>query len=179
MGTFTAEILVGNPHPNHDGIIPSHYLFLSENSRPAWIMTRQNIFNDNVKGSRIITWIPTVENMLDDAILMIAIDICKNEELLSLAKKFHPGIESDRIEMYADFEEDQRNQLYDKCSEINDFPKIIISVFKSSSIMAQLQSLDKYNLDVEVCTPSYIRLNSSWSKETYKEGSLDLNQKII
>ena len=35
MATLTPQILVGIPHPNHGGINPSHFLFLSENNRPA------------------------------------------------------------------------------------------------------------------------------------------------
>jgi hypothetical protein len=38
MGTFTAQILIGNNHRYGGGIIPSHAVFLSENSRPAWIL---------------------------------------------------------------------------------------------------------------------------------------------
>ena len=44
MGTVTAQILIGSPHPNDGGIIPSHYLFLSENDRPSWTLVRANIF---------------------------------------------------------------------------------------------------------------------------------------
>lgn len=35
MGTFTAVILVGHEHRYDGGIIPSHAVYLSENSRPA------------------------------------------------------------------------------------------------------------------------------------------------
>jgi len=73
MATMTAQILVGRPHTNHDGINPTHYLFLSENSRPAWVLVSQNIFPKEQRDHSRITWIPTVENMLEDALLMIAL----------------------------------------------------------------------------------------------------------
>ena len=38
MATITAHILVGSAHPNHGGILRTHSLFLSENSRPAWTL---------------------------------------------------------------------------------------------------------------------------------------------
>lgn len=45
MATFTAQILVGSPHPNHGGINPTYSLFLSENSRscmdPGGSLSRQ------------------------------------------------------------------------------------------------------------------------------------------
>ena len=49
MGTVTAQILIGSPHPNDGGIIPSHYLFLSENDRPSWSLVGANIFQENEK----------------------------------------------------------------------------------------------------------------------------------
>lgn len=38
MAAYTAQALVGQAHPNHGGITPTHRLYLSENSRPAWIL---------------------------------------------------------------------------------------------------------------------------------------------
>ena len=70
MGSFTAQIIVGQAHPNHGGIIPSYYLFLSENSKPAWLLMSENITSNKDKQ---ITWFPTVENMLQDALLMISV----------------------------------------------------------------------------------------------------------
>jgi len=51
-----------------------HYLFLSENSRAAWILVPQNVFRgfQPVRGPKI-TWIPTVENILEDALLVMAL----------------------------------------------------------------------------------------------------------
>lgn len=88
MATLTAQILVGSPHPNHDGLNPSHYLFLSENDRPAWVLVHQNIFEEQKTDVGKITWIPTVENMLEDALLMVAIYIQKNHEIIEMAKSF-------------------------------------------------------------------------------------------
>jgi len=46
MGTLTAQFLVGKTHPNHGGINPTHYLFLSENSRPVFTLLKENIYAD-------------------------------------------------------------------------------------------------------------------------------------
>ena len=43
MGTMPAQIVVGHSHQNHRSIIPKHSLFLFENSRPAWILTRLDL----------------------------------------------------------------------------------------------------------------------------------------
>ena len=172
MATLTANILVGSPHPNHDGIQPSHYLFLSENSRPAWVLVQQNLFNKENRQEEKITWIPTVEDMLEDAILMIAVHVQKNQGILELASTFTDNIESERLELYEVFNESQRKQLYEECRKISDFPKLIVSVFQGSTIKRQLKVVEQYKMDVEVCSPVYARLFSLWSKETNIIGSL-------
>lgn len=174
MATLTAQILVGTAHQNHDGINPTHYVFLSENDRPAWVLVHQNIFEEREEDVRRIIWIPTVKNMLEDALLMIAIHVCKNNEVIKLAKSFSPKIESHRMELYSDLNETHRKRLYEKCRQIPDFPKIVISVFRGSTIETQLSVLEQYKMDVEVCTPIYSRLYSSWTNKTKIEGAISI-----
>ena len=172
MATFTAQILVGSTHPNHGGLTPSNYVFLSENSRPAWILVPQNIFDDETATLPKVTWIPTVENMLEDALVMIGIHVSANKELVELAKSFRKDIDSDWIEVYSALSESQRTQLYDTCRKISALPKIIVSTFEESSIERQLPVLEEYAMDVEVCPPTYSRLYSPWTNETRVNGSL-------
>ena len=172
MATLTAQILAGSPHQNHGGINPSHYLFLSENSRPAWVLVQQNLFNTENRQEEKITWIPTVEDMLEDAILMIAVHVQKNQGILELASTFTDNIESDRLELYEVFNESQRKQLYEKCQVIPNFPKLIVSFFHGSTIQSQLKVIEQYKMDVELCGPVYSRLYSAWSQETNIIGSL-------
>ena len=172
MATKTAQILIGSPHPHDDGIIPSHYLFLSENSRPSWQLVKENLYNEEKNKYLKIIWIPTVENMLEDGLLMVAVHVLKNQEILEIANDYSVKLESKRLELYSDLDEEQRNNLYQKCRDLSEFPKLIISVFRSSSIERQLTVLEKYKMDVEVCTPIYSRLYSGWQNETRIEGSL-------
>jgi hypothetical protein len=173
MGALTAQILVGRPHPNHDGISPTHFLFLSENDRPAWILVNENAFNEERNSGGRIIWIPTIEHMLEDAILMVAIHVSKNRETIQLARGFNSEIEMDQVELYSVFDEVQRERLYLECRSLSDFPKVIISVFRGSTICKQLPVLEQYKMDVEVCRVGYSRLYSSWTDETRIEGSLN------
>jgi len=63
--------------------------------------------------------------------------------------------------------------LYEKCRAIAPFPKLILSVFTGSTLMSQLQVIEKYDMDIEVCTPAYARLSSQWSPERMVRGSLE------
>lgn len=173
MATLTTQILIGRPHPNDGGIIPSHFLFLSEGNRPAWVLINQNLEQTEQHESSKITWIPTLENMLEDALLMIAVHVCKNSELLDKAKYFNKKIQTDLIEMYTDLKDTQRKELYLECRGITNYPKLIISTFSNSSIEGQLPILEQYKMDVEVCSVNYSRLYSSLRDDTKIEGSLD------
>ena len=103
---------------------------------------------------------------------MISIHICKDAELIKYIKSINPKIKLDWIEMYSDFDDSQREQLYQKCRLTKEFPMLILSVFTGSSILNQLPILEKYKMDIEVCRVSYSRLYSEWIGETRIEGSL-------
>ena len=174
MGTFTAQILIGEPHQNHDGIIPYHQLFLSENSRPAW-MLREIYYPDDAPktDAEKTVWIPTMENMLEDALLMIAVHIIHSPDILNVASAYTEEISASFLELYSAFKDEELEMLYEKCRGIEAFPKLAVSVFRHSTIAGQLSVLQKYKMDVEVCTPVYSRLYSPWKEKTLTEGSLD------
>ena len=174
MATLTAQVLIGTPHQNHGGIEPTHYLFLSENSRPAWILVPENIFNEESAEFKKITWIPTMENMLEDALLMIAIHVIRDEEIRNLAERYFRNETTEWAELYEDIDEGDLESLREKCREIGNRYKIVITVFEGSSARSDVKILENYKMDVEVCTPTYYRLFSSWTGETRIEGSLDV-----
>jgi len=160
MGTYTAQILVGRPHPNHGGLEPTHELFLSENDRPAWIL--RPLAGEGAE----IVWIPTVEHTLEDALLQIACHVLKDE---GLARAL--GDPGERLECH-DLPESGRRELYGKCKALKWPCKLIISVFEGSTILSQLPVLADYGMDVEVCTPSFSRLSSGWTEGVRTTGSL-------
>jgi hypothetical protein len=156
MGSFTAQMLIGKPHPYHGGINPTHYLFLSENSRPAWILIPQNIFDTDGKNDRKITWIPTLDSMLEDAFLMIALYVLKHKTIVNMAKKYISNNQKDWAELYDDITIDDRFHMYEKCQNIKSDIRIILTVLEESSIKRHLKKIDNYHFDITVCTPQKI-----------------------
>lgn len=153
MSTITAQILVGNAHPYHGGIMnPLSTIWLSENSRPALNMQRSRMIEGPRRLDEII-WIPTLENMLEDAFLMIGIHLIQDAQLIALATDFYSDACDKRIDaLYEHFTNDQRLQLYGKTKSLV-FPKLIISVFNGSHIRNQLSVIEQYGMDVEICLP--------------------------
>jgi len=163
MGSLTAQIWVGHPDQFHPGINPTHYLFLSENDRPAWMLVSDDLYNIIDKSTKKqIVWIPTLENMLEDAFLMIGIYILKDHDLIKIVKSIFNGIIPDRIELYSDIKEQTLKTLYNKNREvlkINKNLKIIITILKGSHIFNKLNVLRRYEVDIEVCKSKTIYNN--------------------
>ena len=173
MSTVTAQFLVGRAHQNHGGIEPTHYLFLTENSKPAWFIFTTDVFSEEKHKTKKITWIPTVDNMLEDALLMIAIHILKDKEICELAKKYFRNKSAEWVEMYEDIDEKDRHQLYEKCRDIKIRFKIVLTALEGSSILNQIKILENYKMDMEIFTPQYIRSFSDWTGETRIEGAFE------
>jgi hypothetical protein len=143
MATITASVLIGTAHRYHGGINPTHLLLLSENDRPAWQLTPLHTSEPKT------VWIPTVENMLDDGLLMVGMLVIRDEWLLHGAK-FKVNYE-ERALLYDDIAEADRRHLYELCRKLKTETKLIISVFKGSSIANQLDVVGNYAFPVEVC----------------------------
>lgn len=169
VGTITAQILVGKGHPYHDGIEPSHRLYLSENSRPSWILVPENWGGGS--GSKV-TWVPTVENALEDALLMIGIHVVKDPELVTLAGQYIRSKENNWVVVYEDADPENLVHLYRRCRDLANTFKLVITVMRGSLIEAQLKILEDYQMDVEVCRPEFVRLYSQWLDQTRIEGEL-------
>jgi len=170
MGTITAQILVGSGHPNHDGIEPSHRLYLSENSRPSWSLIAETV-SGGPAGSKV-TWIPTLENTLEDALLMIAIHVVRDPEIVELAGQFIRSQENNWVVMYEDVDPVHRELLYQRCRALDNTYKLVVTVLRGSSIYEQLKVFGEYKMDLEICRPDFVRLYSRWLDQIRVEGEL-------
>src|SRR5262245_2640799 len=165
MATVTASILVGAAHPNHGGICPTHQLLLTENDRPAWSLHA-------IPGAKpLATWVPTVENMLEDGILMAGLLVVRDPALLAAAVAVRSNY-SDRTEMYDDISEEDRRKLYKLCRSIGPETKLVVTVLHDSSLAGHLAVLRRYKLGVEVCQSIYRREYSTWSNGIEERGAL-------
>jgi hypothetical protein len=167
MATYTASILIGHSHPNHSGIIPTHELFLSENSRPAWIL----VPHMPTEEFRKKIWIPSVENMLEDALLMINAIVLGNKKIRSSLNQFCKRISAVEIYSVPDIERRKIYKLSRKEYEgIN--IKLCLSVYEQSTLKKQLIVLKEYPFEMEVCRTSFSRSHSMWTGKTLRKGIL-------
>ena len=170
MATWTAQILVGNSHPNHGGITAGYQLFLSENDRPCWECFP--VFpprpGEVLKNEGHTVWIPPGPgSILECGLLMVALHCFDpmarrpvNKELVSSAKSMSKKIMDKFVDMSI-LTDKQFKELYDmaKKIELNDSDKLIVTVLAGSSITGRLEELKKHKYDFEVCFSDLITGN--------------------
>ena len=162
MATWTAQILVGNSHPNHGGITAGYQLFLSENDRPCWecFPIFPPRLGEVLKNEGHTVWIPPGPgSILECGLLMVALHcfdpmarLPVNKELVSSAKSMSKEIMDKFVDMSI-LTDKQFKELYDmaKKIELNDSDKLIVTVLAGSSITERLKELKKHKYDFEVC----------------------------
>lgn len=154
MATFTAQILIGHDHLYDGGIIPSHALYLSENSRPAWILKNLNLFKEENE-SEFVRWIPTVDNMLDDAMLLIGVHVIKDEAVIKAANEFCKLDNLNDLELYEAFTKEDLQTLYEIVRTTRIEYSIALTLFNESHIINQYKILDYYECRANVFTVTH------------------------
>lgn len=155
MATTTATIFIGQSHPNHGGINPTHMILLTENSRPMLTLRA-------IDGSENpITIIPTIENMIDDIYLMIAVFILKK------VKPNKPLFNENRDSLYEIFDEDARKSMYKQTMidlQKTD-RKIVFNLLDGSNLIHQIDKIKQYPVDFEITKPYIVREYSPWQNK--------------
>lgn len=153
MSAVTALILIGHSHPHHGGNRHFAEISLEEGSRPAlslrWMAP---ILKSRPVVFRKFTMIPTLENMLDDAVLMIAYAVCKDPKIFSKVNEItkNASLKSHRLTMYSDFTTGQRTELYAEAKLIDNLPKVTWCLFKNSELKRTMSQLSEYSFETEV-----------------------------
>ena len=170
MATWTAQILVGNSHPNHGGIGARYQLFLSENDRPCWecFPIFPPRLGEVLKNEGHTVWIPPGPgSILECGLLMVALHCFDpmarqpvNKELVSSAKSMSKKIMDKFVDMSI-LTDKQFKELYGmaKKIKIDDSDKLIVTVLAGSSITGRLKELKKHKYDFEVCFSDLITGN--------------------
>jgi hypothetical protein len=169
VATVTAQILVGQGHPNHGGIDPSHAALLFENDRPGWRLLPLHPEEDSPR----IGWTPTTEHMLEDGLLMIAVHVWQPPTLVQALREEVSEGQMATLELYRDMDSPKLQHLHEECRAGSySQQKVVLTVLEESSIRQQLDVLEGYEIDMEVCIPRYSRLYSRWTDETVISGTL-------
>jgi hypothetical protein len=144
MASLTAFIFIGNPNIYHGGINPTHYITLSENSRPCLTL---KVFD---KEKEILRIIPTYENIIDDIYFLIYSFVFKKKYNVN---DFHLK------EMHELFSKEERNSIYNEVKQgLMDINiKVVFNILAGSTLLTQLQNIGQYPDDYEITTPFLLK----------------------
>jgi hypothetical protein len=173
---MTAQLAVGTPHPHHDGIIPTHVAWLSENGRAGWLLepTARGLWGtDESWTQEEISWVPGgPEHILEDGLLLIAVHVLRDESLLELARKNLPELLDDSAVELEKMPVEILVELRERCQHVDMGQKAVVTVLGGSSLEGQLPLLERYPMQVEVCTVTYSRTANQWNPARGIRGSL-------
>ncbi|MEW6265018.1 MAG: hypothetical protein AB1641_18235 [Thermodesulfobacteriota bacterium] len=172
MAILTAQMLVGHGRADRGGIEPTHYLFLAENGRRAWILAPENISGGEAKFKKII-WLPTEEDLLEDGLLMIAIHVLNDQEVMAAAGRCFRNPDLTALQLLKQVPPAARQQLYSLCQGVKFHTKIVLTIFEGSGLIPQLPRLAKYSVDVDVCRPKYSQYFTHAAAGLVIRGSLE------
>ena len=164
MGSVTAQIIVGTTHPYHGGIVGKSALYLWENDRPAWVLTP--LFMDGRATRRPqppVRWNPTVERMLEDALVMVGVYVVRDKALLDLLAGRELDAVKTALPMYDVFTVAERDALYAGARSIKEWPYLVLTVLDGSTTRNNLAALEHYSMDVDVCLPCDRQARSAWA----------------
>jgi hypothetical protein len=86
-------------------------------------------------------WIPTVEHALGDGLLMIALHVLKDREIVNLAEEHFEDKGVDRAELDKDLDGSQLAVLREKTRAVQANYKIVITTLRDSMLEPQLTVL--------------------------------------
>ena len=153
---LTTFIIVGNSPSFTPGIPnPGYLLLLHENDRPAWELIPLYPELQMDLGRPSIVWIPSIESMLEDALLMIGIYVVKDEEIIENAKMAFRGSLDRRIEIHFTDRKKLKNLRSIARRKLQNYDiALVIIPEEDSTILKQLDILRKYgNLWYQVSLP--------------------------
>lgn len=168
MNGMTAHVAIGWGHGG--GIAPLRVMWLYEHNRPMWVLHHAHTPDLEKmllapEGSRTVAWVPSrPEHILEDGLLLIGLHHLRDAGLVHDASAvdgrllFTPTGPENAVTSLEDVDEAGLAELRALTRDIDWPVKLVLSVFRHSSLHTQLSVLGEYPMDLEVCTPSYTRL---------------------
>ena len=175
MGAVTALILVGQPHPNRGGNRAFAQIHFEEGDRPALVLRWLCPPHSRGKEAfRKFTMIPTLDNTLDDSILMVAYAVVRHPAVFDKLNRLTNSapVDSHRLTMYEDFKAAGCKSIYAALRKLDDLPKVTWCLFEGSLLNNSITHLNKYKLECEVTRSVFAREYSAWTEGWNVTGGL-------
>jgi hypothetical protein len=156
--SITGVMLIGQPDSRQPGIIAKYELYLEEirllaGKLPVQVKLQLCRFATAMQDKRgTVSWWSTPEYVVEDALLMIAVHVLGNQDIVALAKSTFPGKSLDStLNLGSDCEKSRLERLHHLSRRIDWSVKVIFTVMKGSVLLPGLKKLGEYKLPSEIC----------------------------
>jgi hypothetical protein len=185
---LTAQMLVGT-----NGTRPADVLWLSENGQAYWVLQEVRRAGDSdspAEGSdagkfrnqhpcalrREIVWVPEgPQNILEDGLLLVGLHVLRAEALLELVRTTAPSLLEKEASELEETDSSILADLRTRCRQITIDRKLVLTVLHGSTVRQQLHLLERYRMEIEVCTVSYRRFwTGLWGRHDDLQSEGDL-----
>jgi hypothetical protein len=166
MSSMTAQLSVGMPDQYHDGIRPTHALWLRENDQAAWTLidVYSDIYGDPDPASdssepwatEPVRWIGNQpEQILQNGFLILALHVFRDEVLIEETKQRLPALlEPGYVDLWK-LDPAALDDLHQLTMDTELPGKVVVTVLGGSSLEPQLPLLERFSTQLEVCTVTY------------------------
>jgi hypothetical protein len=163
---MTAQIAVRMPDRFHDGLRPTHLVWLRENDVPGLTLIEVNheIYEgpDTPRPAEVewairpVRWLGSrPDQLIQDAMLMICLHVFKTPEMVEEAAEIAPELlKAEWLAVYKT-DQDALVELHEICMDAELPGKLAVTVLGGSSLEGQLPLLAEYWIQMEVCTVTY------------------------
>jgi hypothetical protein len=164
MSTTTAVALIGDAHPYHGGVSADYLLCLTENSRPSLQLFRLRADGQRTRLDLVAIWTPTVENMLEDVLLLIGTAVC-GDSVLRAEVLSHVGADELSRLYISSLADEHRRKIYALLQKTKLNDKVVLTVLEGCTLLNQVDRLPEYDLDCELCISSRAAVRPLAGKE--------------
>jgi hypothetical protein len=153
MSTTTAIAMIGDAHSYDGGVSAKHLLYLTENSRPSLQLFRLQTNAQEPRLGLVAIWTPTVENILEDLLLLIAAAASGDSALRQEILRSVAADELSKLCLYG-IAEERRKELYGLLLKTKLSTKLVLTLLEGCTLLNQIDRLPQYDLDCELCISS-------------------------
>lgn len=109
---------------------------------------------------------------MEDALLLISVNILKDQELINSIGNHIKDLSAPLIDLNSEINLDALKELHQLNRRLQYDYKLIITCFDGTALNINLEAIKEYNMDVEICTPSYNRYYNPWIEKTVIKGKV-------
>ena len=132
--------------------VPTHGLYLFENSSLVWTLVPTGIDAQGQPAAGRLDWTPTVENLLEDGLLMLGLHVGGFPELRKQADQWFTRSWRGQVDLARDIAADHLKELHAINREQDWQQHLVLTVLTRCEAIERLHVLRQYHFGMDLCT---------------------------